>query len=139
MNNMVVSEFEVDGKKYQVGRMDAMKQFHVARRLGPALVIAGVSIEMARKGLDGADALAMAGPVMTTISKMADEDVDYVLFTCLGVVKRQEGDKWAPVLTQDGKTLMFSDLELPQMLRIVIGVLEANLANFLKAVPDVKS
>lgn len=132
-----MSEIEVAGQTYQIGKLNAMTQFHLTRRLGPMLVVAGVSLDMLRNGMkvDINDIVAMAGPVMGILSKMEDEDVDYIVFTCLSCVKRKQvGDTWAPMSTKDSKgapLLMFEDVEMPEMIRIVLEVLRINLGNFL--------
>lgn len=130
------STIEVGGHKYQCGSLPAMQQFHVVRRLGPALVIAGVSVEMLRKGvtLSSEEIVGVAGPVIMAIGQMKDEDADYVIYTCLGVVKRQSGNAWAPVAANDSGAkgrLMFEDIDLVMMLRLVGEVLMVNLGNFL--------
>lgn len=139
-----MTEIEVKGHSYRVGKLNAIQQFHVARRLGPALIVAGVSIEMLRNGMNlGQEKmLAMVGPVMDVISKMPDEEVEYVLYTCLGVVQRGEGGKWAQVLASVGggrPQIMYETLELPELIELCVAVLQENLANFLLATPDAKS
>ena len=132
--NESYAEFEVAGHKYRAGRLDAMTQFHVTRRLGPALVVAGVTFKMMQEGMRTTleDWVAVAGPIMEVVSKMSDTDVDYIIFRCLAVVQRRDGDRWAPVLTQDRDALMYQDLDMAEMLRLTVEVLRGNLANFAK-------
>jgi len=134
MTNETSVEFEVAGQRYTAGRLNAITQFHVTRRLGPALVVAGVTFKMMMEGMKASldDWVAVAGPIMEVVSRMSDEDVDYVIFTCLSVVRRREGDRWAPLLAGDGKTLMYQDLDMAEMLRLTVEVLRGNLANFAK-------
>lgn len=127
------SEVKIGAHTYQLNRMDALKQFHVVRRLGPAIIVCGISLEMLRGGMKVGqeDMLSVVAPAMEIISKMPEEDANYVLFGCLSAVRRQEGEKWAPLTTPDGTKLMYADLELPEMLQIVMAVLRENLGNFL--------
>lgn len=136
--NQTMSELTIAGNAYRVGKLNALQQFHVTRRLGPMLVVAGISVEMLRKGMkvEMDDMVAMAGPVMELLAKMSDEDVDYCINTCLRVAQRQQGSAWAPMLAPDGKTPMFADLDMPAMIRIVIEVLKHNLGNFLQGLGD---
>jgi hypothetical protein len=128
-----MSQIKVKGEEYACGKLNALAQFHVVRRLGPMLVVAGISVEMLRTGMKVAldDMVSMAGPVMELLSKMSDKDVDYILFTCLAVVKRKQGDQWAPITVKDTNQLMFHDIDMPAMIRLVVEVLKENLAGFL--------
>lgn len=138
MNN-VQSELAVAGHQYRVGKLSAMDQFHVTRRLGPCLVVAGISVDMLSKGMKVQldDMVAMAGPVMTFLAKMSDEDVNYCILTCLRVVQRLEGTAWAPCLSAGTPPqFMFADMDMPVMLRLVMEVLKTNLANFLTGLSD---
>ena len=133
--NEVKSELAVAGNNYRVGKLNCIAQFHVARRLGPMLVVAGISVEMLRKGwkMELDDMVAMAGPVMQFLAKMSDEDVDYCMYNCLAVVQRQQQGAWAPVIASvEAKTFMFEDIDMPSMVRLVLEVLKANLGNFLE-------
>lgn len=128
-----MNELEVAGHRYQVSKLDVIKQFHIARRLGPVLVVAGVTVDMLRQGMrvDANDLVAMAGPVMQVVSQMTDEESQYILLSCLSACKRLEASSWAPMVTPDGKQLLYQNMELPEMLRIVCEVLKVNLGNFL--------
>lgn len=132
-NNQTTSELTVAGAEYRVGRLSALEQFHVTRRLGPMLVVAGISVEMLSAGMQVAldDMVAMAGPVMEVLSRMSDADTDYVILSCLRTASRRQGDAWARVIAPDGRTFMFADMDMPTMIRLVVEVLKLNLGNFL--------
>jgi hypothetical protein len=133
MIEFTVNEDTPEQRSYQVGKLNAMQQFHVTRRLGPVLVVAGITVDMLRKGvkMELGGIVALAGPVMEVLSKMTDEETEYIIFTCLSVCKLRQGEGWAPLMSPDGKKLMFSNLELPEMVRVVCEVLKDNLGNFL--------
>jgi len=128
-----MNEIEVAGRRYQIGRLNALQQLHLTRRLGPMLIVAGISIDMLRKGMkiDLDDMVAMAGPVMELLSKMPDAEVEKIVFTCLSVCKRLSGTAWAALTTPDGTQLMFADMDMPEMMRVVLEVIKDNLGNFL--------
>lgn len=114
---------EVGGHQYRVGRIDARKQFHVARRLAPLL--AGMS-DVPKNGSGFA---AFLGPLTNALSLMSDEDVDYVLDACLGVCQRlQPNGHPAPVMTRAG--LMFEDIDMGQMIQLAVKVIQHNLGGF---------
>lgn len=122
MNDIV----EVGGQKYRIGRIDARKQFHVARRLAPLL--AGMSIVPDKS----ADFAAFLGPLSDALSAMPDKDVDYVLDICLGVCQRiQANDHPAPVMVRGG--LMFEDIDMGQMIQLAVKAIQENLSGFFPA------
>ncbi|MBN3848623.1 hypothetical protein G3N58_17600 [Paraburkholderia sp. Ac-20342] len=117
---------EIGGHKYRIGRIDARKQFHVARRLAPLL--AGMSGAL---GADrGAGFGAFIGPLTEALSGMSDDDVDYVLDVCLGVCQRlQPNGQGAPVIARSGG-LMFEDIDMGQMIQLAVKVIQENLSGF---------
>lgn len=132
---MNTEPIEVAGNQYVVARkMDAMTQFHCSRRLGPALAVCGVTFKMMMDGVavPPEQWVVVAGPVMEVVSKMTNEDVEYVVFACMRCVDRMSGGRWAPLLAQDGRTLMFQDVEQAELIRLTIEVLRGNLVNFAR-------
>lgn len=133
-----MTEIEVGGQRYRIGRLDAIAQFHIARRLTPVQLALGISSsELAAKGQE-ADEMAMLaaimGPIADVVSKMPEDDVNYILRTCLSVTLRdQGGDKWAKVMVSGN--MMFSDIEMPHMLRLVIASIQENLGSFFGGLP----
>lgn len=59
---------------------------------------------------------------------MTDEDSEYVLKACLGVTQRRSNGVWANLLA--GDKMMFSDIRLAEMMKIVGYVLEDHAADF---------
>lgn len=140
------NEVSVFGHQYQIGRMNAIQQFHVMRRLHGVCGSLGEAFRQVQR-LGGAtavekmvanrdadkslDVLRVVEPVLRALGGMSDEDVNYVLHNCLSVVERQQAQTsgWARVMPQPG-VLMFMDIEMPQMLALTWHVLRINLANF---------
>lgn len=127
---------EVKGLTYRVNRLDVIQQFHVARKLAPVLAAMGVSLVKLKDGekVDIDDFLPILGVIMQIMAAMPKEDVDYILSVSLACVQRDQGaGKWAAVsqTTPQGMRLMFEDIELAEMLRLVLEVLRLNLSNFL--------
>lgn len=125
-------ELEVGGKQYRIGKLDLMMQWHLSRRLAPLLASAGISLAMlaagSKKDLSVSDFAPSLGPVANVLSMMTDAQSDYIMFNCLAVVHRRDGDRWAPLTT--GDRMMYQDLDLPATLRLVVEVLKHNLQNF---------
>ncbi len=135
-----MSEFQVGGHTYRTGKMNAKRQMHVMRRLAPVMPnLAGLATTFA--GRDPASVTLMdlspaLAPIANVISRMSDDDCEYVLDACLSVVQRQQMDAWAPVWNQATGASMFADVELPAMLQIASRVLQENFAGFLGGLPS---
>ncbi len=137
-------EFTVGELKDSNKKLNAMQQFHVARRLGTTAVNSlGAIIELlaeagSLEALLKADVVKMV-PVMAqlvkAIGEMSDSDSDYVVMTCLSSVSRSVGSSYAPIQAPGGG-LMYVDIELAQMLQIVAKVLEDNFSSFFSALPS---
>jgi hypothetical protein len=121
---------EINGQSYRIGRLDAKKQFHVARRLAPLLAGLGGALKPEAKGF-----AELVSPIAEALAKMSDEDTDYVLDTCLMVVQRQQGEGWQNVMVKGGG-LMFQDIDLPTMLRLAVAVIQQNLGSFFPGGPS---
>lgn len=130
----MIEELSIGGHTYRIGakKINAMEQFHITRRLGPALIVAGFTfqalMEGAKVGIE--DWIAVAGPVMDVVGHMSNEDVEYVILTSMKAAERMSGGSWAPVLAPDGKTLMFQDMDQTELIQITVAVLRGSLGNF---------
>ncbi len=123
-----MTEIEIDGQTYRFGKLDARRQWHVVRRVAPAL--AGVvSLVGAAQDDDGA-ILSKIEPFLAALGRMTDEDTDYVLDACLSVVHRKvDGDRgWASVGLSTA--LMFDDIGLATMMKIAFESGRENLGGF---------
>ncbi|AOY96851.1 hypothetical protein BKK79_36155 [Cupriavidus sp. USMAA2-4] len=131
----MANEIELKGVRYSIGRMAAMTQFHVSRRLAPVLapiVTAYLQLTKVDGPLNEAlpQVVADIQPVLDVVAAMKDADVEYVMNACLAVVQRNQMNNWAPVFVQGGG-VMFDDIELPGLLQLVTKVLVVNLGPFM--------
>lgn len=128
-------ETTINGATYQIRKLTPMQQFHIARRLAPMLFAIGAGAEKAR----GGSGMAMAfEPAMEAIAAMSDADSEFVIGTSLSVVYRQQGSGWAPVQVP-GAGMMFQDIDLQTMLKLVFEVGKENLGNFFDALQDMQA
>lgn len=129
---------KVGENEYGIGRLNAFQQLHVARRLLPVLARIGTAFQ--QSGSDGsADPFSVvANPMAQAISDMKQEDVDYVLNTCLAICHRKvqqgNGVGWAALMSPGGEgklgQLMFQDLDLSHLIELVGAVVMENLKGF---------
>lgn len=136
-------EFTVSDQTYRASRMNAMTQFHVTRRLTPALAKFGdILPKLAAMKPDEAKdvgrevamtSIATLGEAFGSVmNELSDEDAEYVIYACLAVCERKgiAPGTWAKILILEHKALMFQDIGLPEMLAIASKVLQDQLANF---------
>lgn len=123
---------EIKGASYSIGRLSAKKQFHVSRRLGPFLgdVMPKIKALLKGKGEVLDRAIELVPQIIKTLASMSDEDCDFIIDSCLAVVKLKEETGWHPVLTPNG-VLMYSDrIDMLVMLELTAEVVQANLLKF---------
>lgn len=135
-------EIEVSGSTYRIDQIPAMQQFHIARRLAPALWALGeaaknVAETTDKKGEEESselDSLLAMKPVAEAIAEMNDADAEYVVSKCMDAVYRKETTGWMKVQNRPG-VYQYSDIDLPVMMQLVTNVIKANLGNFFNALP----
>lgn len=126
-------DITIKGEEYRIGKLDGFTQFHVARRLAPALwALASATGGKPVKDLDTAKAVLAVAPVADVIAHMSDADSNYVLNACLNVCKRKQKEGWQVVLGAPGR-FMFEDIDMPVMVQLTVSVVRLNLSNFSDA------
>ena len=128
---------------YTIGRLNALDQFHVSRKIAPIVpTLMPIITEVAKGDLSKAiesielgdnnelgslEPLAQAlEPFMEAFAKMPEDDVNYVIHKCLAVVKRGSS------VVCRGQTIMFDDLDMGQILPLVVAVIRVSLGNFIQ-------
>ncbi|CAH3510184.1 phage tail assembly chaperone [Raoultella ornithinolytica] len=130
-------EFQIKGVNYRAAKLDVFQQLKVSRKLLP--VLAGLISEFstlkaqAVAGNSGAVVESVLPKIADTLSALPDDDVNAVIYPCLGVVSRQHEKGWVKVFDQG--VLMFDDIDLFTMLQLVARVVADSLGNFLKELP----
>lgn len=129
--------------EYSIGRLNALDQFHVSRKIAPIIptlmpIISEVakgdltktieSIELGDNNeLVSLEPLAQAlEPFMEAFAKMPEDDVNYIIHKCLSVVKRGSS------IVCRGQSIMFDDLDMGQILPLVVAVIRVSLSNFIQ-------
>lgn len=150
-----MAEIEIGGIRYMTGRLNALEQFAIARRVGKVAagmaqtwgIIEDMIVDLRRsKGVlalangDGTvevedetpplDAIAKAAkPLAEALGEMSDDDCNYILRLCLSRVTRFNGASWVPVMSSNG-ILVFEDIDMVVMLRLVWDIIEEKLRSF---------
>ena len=133
----------IGGHDYSIGRLNALDQLHVSRKIAPIIPnIMPILTEVAKGDLEkviesiesgeneelgGLEPLAKAlEPFMEAIAKIPEEDVNYVIHKCLSVVKRNGA------VVCRGESIMFDDLDMNHLLPLTVAVIRTNLGNFIQ-------
>lgn len=135
-------DFKIGEREFKLSKINALKQYHVTRRIAPImseLLPTIAELAKSKKSVDNLteedqfDQIAkFAQPIMTGLSKLNDADAEMVLFTLLYAVEiKQTTGNWARV--SSGNSLMFDDLDLPLLLNAAGRSLVFNLQGFIHA------
>lgn len=141
-------QITISNKNYTIGRLNALDQLHVSRKIAPIVpslipiisevakgglskviesIELGDDVELENIDLTELDGLSAAmAPLMDIIAGMSEDDTNLVVHKCLSVVNRD-----GAVLCR-GESIMFDDLDMMQILPLVIAVIRQNLGNFIQ-------
>jgi hypothetical protein len=133
--------FSIGGRDFQLGKLDPFKQFHIVRRVGPLLAdLVPVMKDLKKSGEGGSEdeklemIAKIAGPIMSGLSKLSDEDANLVLFGLLSSIEmKQTTGNWAKVATP--AMLMVQDIDLPVLLQLAGRSFVYNLSGFFAGLP----
>ena len=130
-----MAEFEIDGNQYRTTRrLSAFDQLHVARKLAPLMAkLAPTAQKAAEQPESELGFFSLMEPVIDGLASMSEEDVNFVTQKCLSVTQRQQGQQWAQVSVDQGRRLMFEDIDAMGLLQIAFNVIQENLGNFMRA------
>lgn len=144
-----MADFAVSGRNYKSAKMDAMKQGHVARRVFPIVAAVPEVLSAIRRSsppdpIEGEDVVdgdaafeaiertvSIIIPLMNALTKMSDEETEYVIGTCMAICSREEPNgAWAPIWSLAAKRPMFDDINFVDMMAITANVIWAELEGF---------
>ena len=140
MSATELHEFEIGGVKYVASKLDAMKQFHVVRRLAPALtaLMPAAGFKALKNELEKSmtEALPKFAEMLAGIK---DEDAEFVIYGLLSCVKKREegGLGYAAIVV--GNRLQYQDMSMPDMMKIAFKAGQINFRDFLDALPQTSS
>lgn len=130
-------ELEVAGKAYSIGKMSAMKQLHVSRRIAPLIPKLIPLFTRVKSGGGGIsadlDGLAeVLQPFADSLAEMRDDDAEYVMSACMSVIQRKNDFGWTAAWNDQVKQPMFDDIDLGVMLPLTVRCIVANLGPFIQ-------
>lgn len=136
-----MGEFTVNGQNYRTSKLDAMRQFHLSRKIAPIIpTLIPVFAKLAKGEAEQNDTplsndieklAPLFEPFAQAIAGMSDEMAEYVMGTCLSVVSRQQGTTWSPAWSVQQQVAMFDDIDAGAMVQICAYVVRESLGPFL--------
>jgi hypothetical protein len=157
-------EIDIAGQVYLVSKFSsnqgaARKQFHVLRRLAPAITSLGPLLAAHGREFFGPDETANTtdepatngndaepealkpgevpnalidaiGVLVDAIGRMDDATADYVIDNCLDAVKFKTGGAWQNLRASNGRLMYAPADDLMIQMQLVWAVLQENLASF---------
>lgn len=133
-----VTEFEQDGAKYRIKKLDAIAQWHLNRKIAPLVPpLIPVFMKIARAGgvkgdIEGISGLL--GPFADGIASMSDEASEYVINTCLSAIQREvSANVWMPIWAPGARISSFAELnDLSKVIPLVVKVIWDALGPFIQ-------
>jgi hypothetical protein len=128
-------EFEIKGITYKAAKLDAFKQLHLSRKIAPViptLIPLYMAISKDADVKDDLDTLAkMLQPFADAIAGLSNDSTEYIMETCLSVVKRNQDGAWHAVWNVPGKVAMY-DEDIGTLLQICLKVIQDSLGAFIQ-------
>lgn len=131
--------FDVDirGTQYRVGKLSAMKQLHVSRKIAPLLPPLLPIMLRLDAGKPGALTENLAAlpelvqPFADGLAALPDEHADYVVGECLAVVQRRQGNAWFSIWAAGAKQPTYDDIDLAVVMDLTVKVIADSLGPFI--------
>lgn len=140
-----MDEFDLGGRKFKLNKINAMVQFHIVRRIGPLITeLISVMGQISKKNVEGMteeekvmEFGKLATPIMMGLSKLSDQDSEYVLYRLLAAVEvhQPQFNVWSHVARAESG-IMFQDIELPVIMQVAARSLMFNLKGFFSLLPQ---
>ncbi|WP_445497373.1 phage tail assembly chaperone [Photorhabdus sp. SF281] len=129
-------EFEIDGKKYRSGKLNAFQQQDLAVALAPAIPALGPLMKkiVTDRNDDGATGFEELIPyLIESINALGKSNRHEINDICLSVVSREQNGIWSKIYESNGQVLMFDDINGLELLKIVGVIIRDSLGNFFPA------
>lgn len=133
------NSFQIGDLQCKVSKINAMKQYHIVRRIAPILSemipmmkdIAKTSKQQMTEDEQLEQSAKFITPIMDGLAKLSDKDSEFVLYNLLSAVEINQGGVWSRIVVNDN--LMFQNLELPVLLQAAGRAFMFNMQGFFAA------
>lgn len=134
-----MTQVTIGSMTFDVLKMPPREQLHTLRRVSPLLagfgpgVVALLDDELPKDQVM-AELVGSIGPLTAALGGLPDEQLDYVMDSCLLRVNRLDptDNAWHPIYVRQprGAIRMYSDIDLRIELELVAAVIKENLTGF---------
>lgn len=121
--------FDLDGERFEIGKLNAFEQLTLLRKLASASPILQQIVAPENRNKD------RVLLIMFALSQVDDANMDAIIKIGLKDARVFRNDIWAPLITKSGG-LMFDDLKLATFMRLIGVVFEENLGDFFLTALD---
>lgn len=133
-----MTEVAIDNNVYRIGKLNAIQQLHVSRKIAPVLpqilpamaASQALMASLSEGNPDIAGLSSMLTPVAEALAAMPDADAEYVFNVCLSTVQLQQGNAYVSIWNPDTQRSQFDFIDFFLMLRLVIKVIWGSMGNF---------
>ncbi|WP_350306276.1 phage tail assembly chaperone [Photorhabdus viridis] len=129
-------EFEIDGKKYRGGKLNAFQQQDLAVALAPAIPALGPLMKklVTTKNNENETGFEELLPYLVeSINALGKSNRHEINDICLSIVSREQNGIWSKIYESNGQILMFDDINGLELLKIVGFIIRDSLGNFFPA------
>lgn len=135
-----VPEFEINGHKFKLSKLNAMTQLHVMRKMAPLIEKAIPQLaELSKIKTDIPESekteqsMKTLAPILGGLATLSDDDFNYVLYRLLSAVElhQPQFNMWAKVATING--IQMQDFDLATLLQLAGRSLSYNLSGFFSS------
>ncbi|ETS31243.1 hypothetical protein BB987_17935 [Photorhabdus temperata] len=129
-------EFEIDGKKYRGGKLNAFQQQDLAVALAPAIPALGplmkklVTANNDERETSFEELLPYLVESINALGKSNRYEINDI---CLSIISREQNGIWSKIYESNGQVLMFDDINGLELLKIVGFIIRDSLGNFFPA------
>lgn len=125
-----MAEVQLEDHTYRIGRLNAIQQWEIFRRLGPVLPMLSSELRDGIAATPGARWIMSA--VSGMLSQLKQEDSDFILHAALAATERFDPtvQRWFPVVGMNGTGLMYQDIGLLTMLELMDRAIQENMRDF---------
>lgn len=142
-------DFEIRGQQYRAGRVSALTQFAIGKRLLPLITAIGpeamrsasAAIQAQRQAKAESaeesapppppfDFTSILAPLADAVAALPDEDANFIFRECCKVTKRKSGDAWVGVWNVAAADFQFEDLNALDLIQIAANVMMEHISDF---------
>lgn len=118
-------DFNLGDKNFRIGKIPAMRQFHILRRMSPLLSVIDPKADKGQVEL-----------LTEALSSISDADADYIIYGLLAGVYVDNGQGLGFACVAPNGLLAYQNLNLVEIMTLAFEAIRENFLEFLGALPQ---